>query len=136
MDLLTPEAMRHAVSSNDTNLRPAIRAAFRRSLYILVKCGTCYDQRPNLMSAEIYRYMNFDQMEEYQEMADLVPTSRPSAPRWASQCGSPSSARPKNTTIRPKSTVLLHSCKSTRTSRGLTADWSSPATRRTEPRRS
>ena len=55
MDLFTPEIMRSAMESQDTSLRGVIRAAVRRSLYIMVKCVACYDQRPNLMTDEVYR---------------------------------------------------------------------------------
>lgn len=53
-DIHNPLAINAAMQSNDWKARAFIRAAFRRSLYITCKVGTCWGEQPNLMDAETY----------------------------------------------------------------------------------
>ncbi len=47
--------LEHAINTNDERARWMVRAAFRRSLYVLSKVATCWFEPENLMDAEVFR---------------------------------------------------------------------------------
>jgi hypothetical protein len=55
MSELSPTDLDALLNTEDSQARATLRAAFRRSLYITTKVGVCFLERPNLMSAKVFK---------------------------------------------------------------------------------